>query len=552
MVNQGLVFAYISDILILVFLGYSIFKIKQRNDLHLFFNLTLALMFVWNTSIILMFYFPDSFIVLHNISYIGISLTPVTFMLTAYTFAKTRIVNKLYVIPFLIIPLVSLVVLWTNGHHHLFFIKDSFDNSEIIYGDYFIIHALYSYICIFVAFSVLVFFSIKNSGLFSKQALFVVAGSMIPVTMNVLMTLKLIEVAIYWDIIFFTAAMACYFYAFIKHDFLNITPIALQQVVDHISESFIVVDTAFYIIYHNRAFVDTFRPLYRPRRKQRVFEFLTLLELRQEQIIGMSKTALNDKHGVSVEKVLLLRGTQQSFVIEFTSIIIKDRYIGTIILFKNITEQKVYIEKLELKNRELDRANEELTSQKQEIEQLNVKLRELAETDGLTGAYNRRFFNEYHDIEIHRVRNQIEHEVKNGNSGINFGIAIIDIDDFKKINDEYGHQTGDRVLQDMVSLIKQITFSRDILCRYGGEEFAIIFTKTDREGALQASMKILETVRDYRFDFGNGNTEGRITVSIGFASFDRDYSPQKTDILKIADERLYQAKRSGKNRVVWE
>lgn len=132
----------------------------------------------------------------------------------------------------------------------------------------------------------------------------------------------------------------------------------------------------------------------------------------------------------------------------------------------------------------------------------------------------------------------------------NFSIAIMDIDDFKKINDTYGHQAGDVVLRQIVSLIKNLIFSRDIVCRYGGEEFAVIFTEGSKEGALRSAERIREEVEKYNFYISNEMREGHITVSIGFATFDEAYSDGICNVLRVADDRLYKAKATGKNKVV--
>lgn len=195
--------------------------------------------------------------------------------------------------------------------------------------------------------------------------------------------------------------------------------------------------------------------------------------------------------------------------------------------------------------------NVELEAQNNEIIDLNLKLKTLAERDGLTGVYNRRFFNEYFAIEMQRALNQVNHKPEEKHQ-MNFAMAILDIDDFKKINDTYGHLVGDCVLKQMVEIIQNITFSRDIVCRYGGEEFAIIFTKTEREGAIQASEKIRQEIENYKFFFNDEVKEGHLTISIGFSCFNDDFKIGEKDILQIADERLYLAKTSGKNKVVFE
>lgn len=182
---------------------------------------------------------------------------------------------------------------------------------------------------------------------------------------------------------------------------------------------------------------------------------------------------------------------------------------------------------------------------------LNKKLKIAAETDGLTGVYNRRFFNEYLEIEVKRLISEHNFNTESKNQ-INFAIAIIDIDNFKKINDTYGHLKGDNVLVQVVEIIKGSIFSRDVICRYGGEEFVILFTRTSRAGAITAAEKIRKRVEQHAFIFNDSNKNGRVTISIGFAYFDDYAEGSVQNILEIADKRLYIAKTSGKNKLIYE
>ncbi len=181
---------------------------------------------------------------------------------------------------------------------------------------------------------------------------------------------------------------------------------------------------------------------------------------------------------------------------------------------------------------------------------LGKKLKRAAEVDGLTGAYNRRFFNEYLEIEVKRILNQLQY--KKGECSSGFGIAVIDIDDFKKVNDIYGHLAGDNVLKQVVQIIKETIFSRDIVCRYGGEEFVILFTETSDEGAVKTAEKIRKNIEKHNFYLNDDAKEGKITISIGFASFSEGCRGDVNSILEIADARLYTAKIQGKNKVIYQ
>jgi diguanylate cyclase (GGDEF)-like protein len=115
------------------------------------------------------------------------------------------------------------------------------------------------------------------------------------------------------------------------------------------------------------------------------------------------------------------------------------------------------------------------------------------------------------------------------------------------VNDSYGHLAGDKVIAEAVSVMKAALFERDILCRYGGEEFVVLFTATSREGAIRAIEKVRALVESHGFYPDDGEATVAITVNIGFASCDE--RSDVYELLELADTRLYKAKQSGKNRV---
>jgi diguanylate cyclase (GGDEF)-like protein len=187
------------------------------------------------------------------------------------------------------------------------------------------------------------------------------------------------------------------------------------------------------------------------------------------------------------------------------------------------------------------------------IMELNEELRRLADRDGLTGVYNRRFFNEYLEIEVKRSKSYLDHKLQltpiQGND-MNFGLALIDIDNFKHINDKYGHPAGDYVLNQMTDIMKKNIFSRDVLCRYGGDEFALLFTKTSGDGILQAMEKIRKEIDEYAFVVDKDLTSQHITISVGLVNFDEVLNQGSEEILKLVDDRLLRAKSLGRNRIV--
>jgi diguanylate cyclase (GGDEF)-like protein len=155
-------------------------------------------------------------------------------------------------------------------------------------------------------------------------------------------------------------------------------------------------------------------------------------------------------------------------------------------------------------------------------------------TDKLTGLYNRRYFDHFLDLEIKRSLRQKSH----------LALLMIDIDNFKKVNDTFGHLFGDKLLNKMGDLLKTETRDTDIVARYGGEEFAIVMSDTGLKEALQIAERIRQSIQAYSFETKNCST----TVSIGIAMHPLDAN-SLNELIEKSDNSLYKAKHDGKNRV---
>ena len=162
----------------------------------------------------------------------------------------------------------------------------------------------------------------------------------------------------------------------------------------------------------------------------------------------------------------------------------------------------------------------------------NRLLRDLSQTDTLSGLYNRRFMNKKLEEEISKYKRY----------RTPFSILLVDIDHFKKINDNYGHDKGDFVIKTISSLIRRNIRSSDICSRWGGEEFLILASNSDLKSALKLSENLKELIEKSQFE-----TKYSITISIGVSTFDENLSQE--ELLKLADNALYKAKKNGRNRV---
>lgn len=170
------------------------------------------------------------------------------------------------------------------------------------------------------------------------------------------------------------------------------------------------------------------------------------------------------------------------------------------------------------------------------------EIKELSTRDHLTNVYNRRF--------IYEVLGEIIKDSKRENEL--FSIAIIDIDNFKNINDEYGHQVGDNVLVDFTQVIKDNLRSHDILGRYGGEEFIIVLNHANIEESSKVLERVLAGIRNKEFIYGENHLS--VTFSAGITSSEEleNYELTIDKLVEISDKRMYRAKKEGKNKVVYD
>lgn len=193
----------------------------------------------------------------------------------------------------------------------------------------------------------------------------------------------------------------------------------------------------------------------------------------------------------------------------------------------------------------LARANEallniSLQSQQQaaQAEEQNQQLSREVSTDSLTGVANRRRFNEY-------VQQSFDEVTRTGNP---LSVMFLDTDHFKKFNDTYGHQVGDMVLVEQAKTLEKVTGELGLVCRYGGEEFAIILPNMDRVTATRQAEETRKAIEQIELTNEDGEVL-HITASIGVATYTGDFFTKAELLVKAADQAVYAAKRSGRNCV---
>lgn len=295
--------------------------------------------------------------------YIGACLLPVAFFFIATIFEKTKIqFNKKYLLLF-VIPILSLIVLWTNGNHNLFFIYYSVNISDGIVGPYFYVHTAYTYILIAISVFKLIRCSSKNSSFFSKQSILLFVGAIIPIIISILGTFNIVRMTIYITPISFAFTIILFALAIFRFGILKVAPIALQRIVDRISDSYIVLNDSMIITDFNKTLLNTFSISANDLRNINIIDLMEnypKMHIDINIILGaVNQTMENDftyvfeQHFEAIDKY---------FHIEINSIKNNNTYLGTLILLKDITQHT--------KDMETIKENQEVLIEKERLASL--------------------------------------------------------------------------------------------------------------------------------------------------------------------------------------
>lgn len=357
MVNFDIAFVllHLSTILVL-FLFVQILKKKHKSQIHYIFICFMVSLLIWCFGAIGQVYMRSININLvkyfEYFVYIGASPLPVFMLLLGLIFAHTKIKLSWKYLLLFIVPAVSIIMVWTNDYHHLFYKSFSAMTGEAVQGKYMIVYLIYTYALILLSLFYLIYFAIKNSGFFSKQAILIIIGTLVPLVVNMLFATKVIKFSLFATPIAFSFAIICFMFSILKYQFLSVVPVALQKVVDLISDSFVVISEELNVIDYNKTFIGTFGEIFKIRRNENIIDILKsnpAVDFAADDFNRAISEAKESRKSTRFEKQIESETYHKYFTVEITPIISDNSFIGTIILLKDITQEKKNIETIKEK-----------------------------------------------------------------------------------------------------------------------------------------------------------------------------------------------------------
>ena len=248
-----------------------------------------------------------------------------------------------------------------------------------------------------------------------------------------------------------------------------------------------------------------------------------------------------DPRMIEVREVVLALGFRSLLVIPIS---LRDTVVGTLVLRTARAGQPFTDRELQLCQLIAEIAAVALQNAHlfESLELAKLDLERLTLIDDLTQIYNRRLLFRRLEEEVHRAKRY----------GVPLSCIMLDVDDFKRVNDQFGHAQGDLVLKELAAVVKGTVRRSDLFARYGGEEFVLLLPMTEGEGAWAEAERIRQTVKVHSFPVIAPHLP--LTVSQGIANYPANTITKATDLLELADRALYRAKQAGKDTVVraWE
>jgi len=440
------------------------------------------------------------------VKYIGLPFIPAFWVVLALLYTdRERFLRPIIWLSIFAIPLFTILARYTNDWHHLFYTSVRVDTGMLFpvlfveKGPLYLIQGFFMAFCVVFSCYLYLLQYKRSSGIIRTQCVIMIAASALPWLTFIPNVLNISPYAI--DFGPFVGSISCVLFliALFRFEFLNLKPLARDKVFQCTKDGIIVLDANYCIIDYNAAAANIIPALNDQSIKENIQSVLHKRDLIDSILAGREfsyKTGRKDEihhYTVRTSEILEKKGQTAGYLITITDI---TGYISSM-----------------------------------------KKLQELASIDGLTGIFNRRHFFEQSSRELEKARRQ------------NYGLSVIilDIDFFKEVNDNYGHQAGDSVLQYISRICQQSIRTVDILGRYGGEEFIIFLPNTTVKDSVVVANRVKKKIEAAEIPYQDELI--KVTASFGVTGIDMVKNETLSYFLKHADDALYRAKSGGRNRV---
>ena len=467
----------------------------------------------------------------YNLAQIGPDFAPLFWLfLSLEHVGRSDVLQRKWIAALFTLPLITTLLMWTNDWHHLLrraVILTPLNNNTAYLsterGPWYIVETAYGYI-IMAATLYLLFRFLKHSSS-KKQTLVLIIGFLLPIFFNVLDVFKVNPLKPFGSTsILFSATGLILAWGLFRQRLLDIAPIARDKVLENISDGVIVLDDHNRIVDVNPAARTLFSSNYNLSSEcigKDIDKVLSECPGWKEQFAIAPDTR-------KVNIALQVKGKRRFFKVTLSPLF--DRrgtFVGRVSILHDITEEK--------------ETNDRLRNQLDKIQSLQGQLRDQALRDPLTGCFNRRYLDEM----LERASSRADR------AEIMIGLVMLDIDHFKIVNDTYGHIIGDQVLQAIGHTLQQNVRLGDIVCRYGGEEFLIVFPGISLKSVAIRAQVLCQQIASIQVPAPSGDIIN-VTASMGVAMYP-DHGESIFEVLDHVDQALYSAKHSGRNGVsVWE
>ncbi len=464
-----------------------------------------------------------------HVMYAGILPLPNLFMAFILKITHNeRWLNRRNRLLLLIPPALSLLLLWTNNFHHWFYESiqarelDGLVMFEFVRGPWYFVNMAYSYAMVILALAVMFLSALRLGALFRSQYRLIFIGSVIPWASSIYNELNSARLnGLDLTPVTFGITGILFAFAVLRARFMDLIPVARSMLIENMSDGVLMLDAK------NRV-VD-----FNPAMKKFLGDDTTpILGRHVSELLGdwlEQSDALMDESQSQTE-MRIPNDPSRSLDLRVTPLFDAYRQLnGRLIVFRDITERKD-VEK------QLRHANRRLQSQLIEIGTLQSQLREQAIRDPLTNLFNRRYLEETLDRELSRAARE----------KYSVCIIMIDIDHFKHVNDNYGHEAGDVMLKAIAGGLAGLSRRGDFACRYGGDEFVVVLTNISLEVAYERAESLRISLNSLRVSYGLHTLSA--TFSMGLASYPTNGETHES-LLRAADKAMYAVKDAGRDHI---